>query len=323
LFNSNQNIFSKLVPQAALLLKQLDALNSTPVELLTPPIARDSYEKLSRYQGGVPVSMARTEDKVMLAASPKRSIPIRIYWPTLQQLPLLVYFHGGGWCRGSLNTHDALCRRLAKESNCIIVSVDYRLAPEHPFPAGVEDAEAVYAWCHQNAAALGALPDQIAVGGDSAGGTISASLTSSLVESNSILPKFQVLIYPSLDLTFKQESVKLYGDGLFLTKGALDHYANMYVKNRNFKDWRVSPLFYKKFDKLPPVVILTADCDPLRDDGMKYGEKLIRAGGQVSEKNIPGLIHAFMQMIETFPIQTTQAYSWLADQMRLLWKRSA
>lgn len=320
MFNSKHNIFSKLVPQAALFLKQFEALNSTPVERLPAPIARDSYEKLSRFQGGVPVSMARTEDRMVVASLPKRSIPIRIYWPTLQQLPMLIYFHGGGWCRGSLNTHDVLCRRLAKEANCIIVSVDYRLAPENPFPAGIEDAEAVYAWCQQNASALGAVPNKIAVGGDSAGGTISASLTSSLVDSGGILPTFQVLIYPSLDLTFRQESVKLYGDGFFLTKNALDYYANTYVKNQDFKDWRVSPLFYKRLDKLPPAVILTADCDPIRDDGMKYGEKLIRAGGQVAEKNIPGVIHAFMQMIETFPIQTSQAYSWLSDQMRLLWK---
>lgn len=135
------------------------------------------------------------------------------------------------------------------------------------------------------------------------------------------MPKFQVLIYPSLDLTFKQESIKLFGDGFFLTKNSLDYYAANYAKNQNLKDWRVSPLFYKKFDKLPPAVILTADCDPIRDDGMKYGEKLIHAGGQVAEKNVPGVIHAFMQMIETFPLQTALSYSWIADQMRLLWKR--
>ena len=321
MFKSKNNIFSKLVPQAAAFLKQLELLNTPPVEQLPTEIARDNYEKLSRYQGGVPISMARTEDRKVLSSKHKSGIPVRIYWPTLQQLPLLIYFHGGGWSRGSLNTHDALCRRLAKEANCIIVSVEYRLAPEYPYPAAIEDAEDVYAWCQQNASALGAKANQIAVGGDSAGGTISAVLTSSLVESKSILPTFQVLIYPSLDLTFKQESVKLFGDGFFLTKNSLDYYAANYAKNQNLKDWRVSPLFYKKFDKLPPVIILTADCDPIRDDGMKYGEKLIHAGGQVAEKNIPGVIHAFMQMVETFPIQTTQAYSWIADQMRLLWKR--
>ncbi|MDP3935625.1 MAG: alpha/beta hydrolase [Alphaproteobacteria bacterium] len=320
MFKSKDNIFSKLVPQAAAFLKQLELLNAPPVEQVPSEVARDNYEKLSRYQGGVPISMARTEDRLVLSPMRNTGIPVRIYWPTLQQLPLLIYFHGGGWSRGSLNTHDALCRRLAKEANCIIVSVDYRLAPEHPYPAAIEDAEVVYAWCQQNASALGAKVDQIAVGGDSAGGTISAALTSLLVETNSIVPKFQVLIYPSLDLTFKQESVKLFGDGFFLTKNSLDYYAANYAKNQNLKDWRVSPLFYKKLYKLPPAVILTADCDPIRDDGMKYGEKLIHAGGQVAEKNVPGVIHAFMQMIETFPIQTTQSYNWIADQMRLLWK---
>ena len=321
MFRSKDNIFSTLVPQAAAFLKQLELLNTPPVEQVPTEVARDNYEKLSRYQGGVPISMMRTEDRIVVSSKRKTGVPIRIYWPTLQQLPLLIYFHGGGWSRGSLNTHDALCRRLAKEANCIIVSVDYRLAPEHPYPAAIEDAEVVYAWCQQNASALGAKADQIAVGGDSAGGTISAALTASLVETNSIVPKFQLLIYPSLDLTFKHESVKLYGDGFFLTKNSLDYYAANYAKNQNLKDWRVSPLFYKKFNKLPPAVILTADCDPIRDDGMKYGEKLIHAGGQVAEKNVPGVIHAFMQMIETFPIQTMQSYSWIADQMRLLWKR--
>ncbi|MBH1989690.1 MAG: alpha/beta hydrolase [Alphaproteobacteria bacterium] len=321
MFKSKDNIFSKLVPQAAAFLKQLEFLNTPPVEQLPTEVARDNYEKLSRYQGGVPISMARTEDRVVMSSTRKTGIPVRIYWPTLQQLPLLIYFHGGGWSRGSLNTHDALCRRLAKEANCIIVSVDYRLAPEHPYPAAIEDAGVVYAWCQQTASALGANADQIAVGGDSAGGTISAALTSSLVETNSIVPKFQLLIYPSLDLTFKHESVKLFGDGFFLTKNSLDYYAANYAKNQNLKDWRISPLFYKKFNQLPPAVILTADCDPIRDDGMKYGEKLIHAGGQVAEKNVPGVIHAFMQMIETFPIQTAQSYSWISDQMRLLWKQ--
>lgn len=321
MFKAKDNIFSKLVPQAAAFLKQLELLNTPPVEQVPTEVSRDNYEKLSRYQGGVPISMARTEDRLVVSSKRNSGVPIRIYWPTLQQLPLLIYFHGGGWSRGSLNTHDALCRRLAKEANCIIVSVDYRLAPEHPFPAAIEDAEVVYAWCQQNASSLGAKADQIAVGGDSAGGTISAALTALLVEANSIKPKFQVLIYPSLDLTFKQESVKLFGDGFFLTKSSLDYFANNYARHQNLKDWHVSPLFYKKFDKLPPAVILTADCDPIRDDGMKYGEKLIHAGGQVAEKNVPGVIHAFMQMIETFPFQTSQSYSWISDQMQVLWKR--
>lgn len=322
MFKAKGSIFSKLAPQAAAFLKQLELVNTPPVEQVPLEVARDSYEKLARYQGGVPVSMARTEDRILLSSLRKMGIPIRIYWPTLQQLPLLVYFHGGGWSRGSINTHDAVCRRIAKEASCIVVSVDYRLAPECPFPAALEDAEVVYEWCQQHASSLGANPDQIAMGGDSAGGAISASLTSSLVEKQLILPNFQVLIYPSLDLTFNHESVKLFGDGFFLTKPALDYYAANYVKNHNIKDWRVSPLFYKKYEKLPPSIILTADCDPIRDDGLLYAKKLKNAGIQVSERNVPGVIHAFMQLIETFPLQTASSYSWLSNQMNHFWKRS-
>lgn len=320
-FKTNKNIFSKLAPQAAAFLKQLDALNAPPVEQIPVAVARDNYEKLSRYQGGVPVSVAKTEDRTILSPFHKPGVPIRIYWPTLEQLPLLIYFHGGGWSRGSLNTHDAVCRRISKESNCIVVSVDYRLAPEFPYPAAIQDAHTVYAWCQQNASSLGAAPSQIAVGGDSAGGTISAVLTSELVESNSILPKFQMLIYPSLDLTFKQESVKTFSDGFFLTKHALEYYAANYAKEYSLKDWHISPLFYPTYHKLPPAIILTADCDPIRDDGQEYAKKLMQAGRQVAEKNVPGVIHAYMQFIETFPLQTAQSYKWLADQMKTFWNK--
>lgn len=209
MFHSKQTLFGNLAPQAITFLKQLDALNVPPVEQIPIEIGRDSYEKLSRYQGGVPVSMARTEDRFVISAHRKDPIPIRIYWPSLHQLPVLVYFHGGGWSRGSLNTHDALCRRIAKSANCIIVSADYRLAPENPFPAGLDDAWAVYAWCLQHAASIGAHPDHIAIGGDSAGGNLSAALTSELVDQKGIVPAFQVLIYPSLDLTFSLDSVRL------------------------------------------------------------------------------------------------------------------
>lgn len=320
MFKSKSDAFLKLVPQAAAFLKQLESLNMPPVEQVPTSVARDNYERLSRYQGGVPISMARTEDRIIQSSKRSSGIPIRIYWPTLQQLPLLIYFHGGGWSRGSLNTHDALCRRIANEAKCIIVSVDYRLAPEHPYPAALEDAEVVYTWCQQNASSLGANPDQIAIGGDSAGGTISASLTSSLVEAMSILPKFQVLIYPSLDLTFKHESAKLFGEGFFLSKSALDFLAANYAQQHNLKDWRVSPLFYEKYEQLPPAIILTADCDPIRDDGLTYAKKLKSKGVQVYERNVPGVIHAFMQFIETFPMQTASSYSWLANQMNHLWK---
>ncbi len=319
MFNPKHSIFSKLVPQAAAFLKQLELLNTPPVEQIPTELARDNYEKLSRYQGGVPVSVARTEDR--LIPSPHRSsgIPIRIYWPTLKQLPVLIYFHGGGWSRGSLNTHDALCRRLSQQADCIVVSVDYRLAPEHPFPAALEDAEVIYAWCHQHATSLGGDSHRIALGGDSAGGTISAALTSTLVEQKGVLPAFQVLIYPSLDLTFQHESVTLYGDGFFLTKSALDFYAANYAKQQNLKDWRISPFYFHNMAKLPPAIILTADCDPIRDDGIEYAQKLIQKGVRVEQKNVPGVIHAFMQFMDTFPMQTEQGYAWLGQQMKKFW----
>lgn len=132
---------------------------------------------------------------------------------------------------------------------------------------------------------------------------------------------FQVLIYPSLDLTFKQKSVQLFGDGLFLTKPALEYYAANYAGNHNLKDWRVSPLFYSKYGKLPPAIVLTADCDPIRDDGQVYAKKIEQTGTLVAVKNVPGMIHAFMQLIETFPLQTAQSYQWLGEQIRAFWNK--
>lgn len=320
MFKDKGGMFSKLLPQAAVFLKQLELLKIPPVEQVPTAIARDNYEKLARYQGGIPILMAKTEDRLVRSTSRAEGVPIRIYWPSMQQLPLLIYFHGGGWSRGSINTHDPLCRRIAKEANCIIVSVDYRLSPEHPFPAALQDAEVVYAWCQQHATSLGAKADQIAIGGDSAGGTISASLTAILAETQSVLPKFQILIYPSLDLTFSHESVELFGDGFFLTKSALEYYATNYAKQQNLKDWRISPLFYNSYEKLPPAIILTADCDPIRDDGLVYAKKLKAQGVEVYERNVPGVIHAFMQLIETFPMQTASSYAWLANHMNHFWK---
>lgn len=285
MFGKASDSFSRLTPQAVAFLKQLKALHLPPVEQLPLAFARDSYEKLARYQGGVPFSVARTEDR-FIATDTERRLPLRIYWPTLKQLPILLYFHGGGWSRGSLNTHDALCRRIAKVSDCIVVSVDYRLAPEHPYPAAIEDAMAAYGWCQKNAGSLGGDGRRIAIGGDSAGGTISTSLSSQLAEMGIALPDFQLLIYPSLDLTFSQASVQQYSDGFFLTKSALDYYAKNYGKDQSLKDWRVSPLFYEHFAKLPPTIILTAECDPIRDDGVVYAKKLQAAGGKVASKNI-------------------------------------
>ncbi len=212
-----------------------------------------------------------------------------------------------------------MCRRVATESRCIVVSVEYRLAPENPYPSAVEDAISAYMWCQQNALSFGADPNKIAVGGDSAGGTLSAALTARLVEDNCALPSFQLLIYPSLDLTFSHPSVKQYGDGFFLTRSALDYYAKNYAKDKNLKDWRISPLYYDSFSKLPPAIILTADCDPIRDDGIAYSKKLENVGVRVSSKNVPGVIHAFMQLIDIFPVQTSDSYAWISAEMTKYW----
>lgn len=311
------NFFSKLDPQVQLFLQQLDALHLPPIDQIPIGFSRDNYEKMARYQGGIPVSMARTEDRT-IPGGDGVSMNVRIYWPTLQQgLPLLMYMHGGGWSRGSINTHDALCRRLSKEINCIVVSLNYRLAPEAPFPSGYEDVIAGYKWCHQNAISLGADYKKIAIGGDSAGGNLSAALVSALAEQGDVLPSFQLLIYPSLDLRFQTKSVQQFREGFMLSQVGLKYYRDLYVpKTYSVEDYRISPTLYPATQKICPTILLAADSDVLVDEGVEYIQKINKAGVSTSYKAISGVIHIFMQLMDLLPNKTNEAYSWVAQEAK-------
>ena len=207
--------------------------------------------------------------------------------------PGLVFFHGGGWVVGSIESHDRVCRALAHGAGVVVVSVDYRLAPEHPFPAAPRDAVAATRWILANASALGIDPARVAVGGDSAGGNLAAVVAQQL-RDDARRPAFQLLVYPATDLTRAMRSHELFRDGYFLSKASTDWYIGHYVRDpRDMKDPLGSPLFADDVSRLPPALVMTAGFDPLRDEGRAYAEKMRAAGVKVELDQTDGQVHGF------------------------------
>ena len=227
--------------------------------------------------------------------------PARLYVPTGERArspgPLLVFFHGGGWVYGDLDSHDAPCRFLAERAGVRVLSVDYRLAPEHPFPAAYDDCLAAYRWVVDHAEQLGADPDRLAVGGDSAGGCLAA--TTALAAAEDGLPlASQLLVYPGTDMRGGAESRSMFGEGFYLTTGFIDLARGHYVPDRStHDDPRVSPLVAKVPDGLAPAYVVTAGYDPLRDEGEAYARKLAEAGVEVELRRFPDQIHGFLNLV--------------------------
>ncbi|MGD0878261.1 MAG: alpha/beta hydrolase [Anaerolineales bacterium] len=223
-------------------------------------------------------------------------IPVRIYHPRkVGRLPLVVFFHGGGWAIGSLESHDAICRRIAGENGALVVSVGYRLAPEYKYPAAVEDAYDATCWAAEHAVELGADLNKLIVMGDSAGGNLAAVVTLISRESNGPRIAFQVLIYPGVDLGGLQPSKERYADNPFLNGQALKFYADQYIRQpADLKNPYVSPLLADDLRHLPPALILTAEYDPLHDEGESYANCLRTAGNEVIYVCYPGMVHGFI-----------------------------
>jgi acetyl esterase len=210
---------------------------------------------------------------------------------------LLVYYHGGGWVIGDLDTHDGVCRFLAAHSGALVLSVDYRLAPEHPFPAAVEDAGAAFAWAAAHAAELGADPERIAVGGDSAGGNLAAVTSLLALDSSGPRPAMQLLIYPATDASDAFPSRRLFAEGFLLTSADMRWFEGHYVPNHDDRcDRRVSVLRVEDLSGLPPAYVATAGFDPVRDEGEAYAERMREAGVQVALRRHPSLVHSFANL---------------------------
>jgi acetyl esterase len=225
-------------------------------------------------------------------------ITLRIYRPNSKAyLPLIIYFHGGGWVQGSLDTHDNSCRRLAKHNAAVVVSVDYRLAPEFPFPVPGEDCYTATEWAVEHAGSFGANPAQLIVMGDSAGGNMAALVALMARDKNGPRITMQVLIYPALDATLSMPSIHSLGEGYLLTEEKMRWYRDHYCgKEPDKTQPYLSPVFASDLTNLPPALIITAEFDPLKDDGKVYAKRLKEAGNEVVFKEYKGMIHAFLAM---------------------------
>ncbi len=230
---------------------------------------------------------------------PAGEIPLRVYVPRRSDtaLPALVWYHGGGHTIGTLESYDAVCRRLSLEAGCIVVAVDYRLAPEHRFPAAVDDCFAALRWVAHNANDLGADPAKLAVGGDSAGGNLAAVCSILARDAGSPDLAFQLLIYPVTGDALDTASHRDCAEGYLLTRRSIEWFWDNYCPDRSQRhDFRFAPLNAKDFEGLPAALVIVAGYDPLRDEGIAYAERLEAAGNRVELTNYPGMIHAFLSL---------------------------
>ena len=227
--------------------------------------------------------------------SPAGPRPARLYRPrgAATPAPALLFFHGGGFVEGSLDTHDGICRVLCARARCAVVSLDYRLAPEHPFPAAIEDGAAAFRHLVGAAPALGLDPRRLAVGGDSAGGNLAAVLCQT-TRDEALRPCFQLLVYPALDMTLSLPSITTYARGFFLEKETMEWFRSHYLPaGTSLRDPLASPL-HGDCRGLPPALVMTAGFDPLRDEGEAYAGRLREAGVPVEYRLYPSLFHGFL-----------------------------
>jgi acetyl esterase len=268
------------------------------LETLPHAIGRQAVDKMSEDSEADPPEVAETVDGAF--AGPGGEIRYRRYLPLgveAGSLPTLVYYHGGGFVIGTIETHDSTCRRVANRSRCQVISIDYRLSPEHPFPAPIDDGIAAFRHIRDNAAAFGADAARLAVGGDSAGGAVAAVVCQAMRDAREAGPAFQMLIYPATDSSQESGSRKSFAEGYFLSKGLMDWFWKAYVPaGTDLADLRLSPLLAKDFAGLPPAFVLTAGYDPLRDEGRAYANRLIDAGVKTTYVNYPGTIHGFFTL---------------------------
>jgi acetyl esterase len=280
-------------PQVQVLLDMLAAAGGPRFIELSPAEAREWFDKLRR---PFEVPIGQITDRAI--PSPAGDIPVRLYTPVDTapgaEFPVLVYFHGGGWVVGSIDSHDPVCRSLANASGCKIISVDYRLAPEHPWPAAPDDCFAAVQWVAANATALGVDARRLAVGGDSAGGNLSAAVTRRSRTARGPHIAFQLLIYPALDASMGLPSMTQNATGYFLEKPGMEWFYGHYIPDHaDVMNPDISPLHADDLSGLPPAYVVTAEYDPLRDEGRLYAEKLKAAGVPVEYVNYPSMIHGF------------------------------
>jgi acetyl esterase len=289
-----------LHPQAKFLLELMVERQIPPTHTLSPAEARAFYrERRTVTQPDAP-PIAETRD--FKAEGPHGPIPLRLYHPQpaaqrRSAPPVLVYYHGGGWVIGDLDTHDTLCRELANSAGIAVVAVDYRMGPEHRFPASVDDCIAATRWVRDHASDLGVDASRLAVGGDSAGGNLATVVAIALRDAGDLPVRFQLLIYPATDQRRGWPSHTSNGQGYLLTSDTMSYFHDHYIIDpAQDLDWRASPLLHTDLSKLPPALVLTAGYDPLRDEALQYSHLLTLAGNRVTHINFERQIHGFITM---------------------------
>ncbi len=275
------------------------AAGRPPYHTLSPKEARQLFRDTRGAVQPRPPEMAAVKD--LTADGPHGPIPLRLYRPlgpaAGAPLPALVYYHGGGWVIGDLDTHDVVCRQLAEQSGVVVVSVDYRMAPEHKFPAAVDDAFAALTWVAGSGAAHGIDGRRLAVGGDSAGGNLAAVVSIVARDRGGPAVSFQLLIYPVTDMASDAPSHTAYANGYLLTQDSMLWFIDHYLGSpQDASDWRASPLLAPSLDRLPRALVMTAGYDPLRDEGDEYARRLREAGNVVDHICYGGMIHGFVGM---------------------------
>jgi len=288
-----------LHPQARALLDFIEQRGLPPTHTLTPAEARAFYRERRFFTQPVPPEVALVRD--LQADGPHGTIPLRLYRPLGAApdavLPVLVYYHGGGFVIGDLDTHDVLCRELANGATCAVVAVDYRMAPEYPFPHAVDDCLAATYWVQLHAAGLALDAARLAVGGDSAGGNLAAVVSHLARDAGDLPIAFQLLIYPATDQRRSAPSHQANGQGYLLTRDTIDYFMGHYLaEDRHVLDPRASPLLHDDLAGLPPAFLLTAGYDPLRDEGLQYAQRLSEAGTRATHICFERQIHGFVTM---------------------------
>lgn len=280
-----------LDPQCKAFIDMLAAAGGKPLEQLPLAEARAvSPEMIAA--GGPEEPVAEVQNRTI--PGPAGPMAIRVYRPVLQEtLPALVYFHGGGFVICNLDTHDRQCRRLANASGCVVISVEYRLAPEHKYPAAVDDAFAATKYVAGHAAEFGIDADRLGVGGDSAGGNLATVVARLARDQGGPRLKFQLLIYPVVDFYDQSPSMQQLGKDYFLTREAMDWFTAMYLPNHDAGLQPGASPMHADVRGLPPAMVITAEFDPLRDQGETYARKLASAGVPVEVRRYEGMIHAF------------------------------
>ena len=305
-----------LDPQVRAFLDEFNALNAPPFETLTPEEAREmavaEIEVL-----GMPQAVAEVRD--FTVPGPAGKIPVRLYKPENagdDLFPVFVYYHGGGWVVCDLDTHDMYCRQVANAVGCAVVAVDYRLAPEHKYPAAAEDSYAATKWVAENASTFGGDQARLAVGGDSAGGNLAAAVCLMARDRGRFMPIHQILVYPVIDYDFDRPSYRENAEGYLLTKSAMRWFWECYLERaEDGHQPYASPIRAETLIGLPPALVITSEYDPLRDEGEAFAARLGESGVPVELTRYDGMIHGFIRRTAIFD-QAKTAQKQVADTLK-------